>query len=180
MLNITLSEFADISQVVIAIASLALAAYIFIYQRRHDSASERATAVLNEQNIRLQWFKELVVQPSMNSINNFYANLHKVKVMIKSDYMQDHEKQDISEFIKKESSKLRKEFIDMLIQLNPKLGNTVMANIDSLIDGLTESIFNDDLKLTRDAVYDQHISSKISYSKNSLIALLFNYKGVQE
>ncbi len=178
MLKITLTEFADVSQIVIAIATLFLAAYIFIYQRERDKKSDHSTALLNEQNIRLQWFKELVIQPNVERINRFYDQLHTVKEMISSDNMQDTEKQNISAFIKKESADLRKAFIDLLLQLNPELGNKVMTNIDELIDGLIEAIFNDDLKLTRPTVFDKHVSSKIAYSKNSLIGLLFNYKGV--
>lgn len=178
LLNISLSEFADLSQVVIAIAGFFLAGYVFIYQRGQDKVNERITAQLNEQNIRLQWFKELVVQPNVIHINKFYDQLQTVKDMITSDNMQDHEKQAISTFIKKESSDFRKAFVDLLIQLDSELGNKVMENIDGLIDGLTESIFNDDLKLTRPTVYEKCISSKISYSKNSLVGLLYQFKGM--
>ena len=64
----SLSDIADLSQVIIAIANLFLAGYILIYQIRKDRKTDNETARLNEQNIKLQWFKELIVQPNIDII----------------------------------------------------------------------------------------------------------------
>ena len=53
-----------------------------------------------------------------------------------------------------------------------------LQNIDELVDSITNAIFNDELKLNKSNVYDKNIGSKISYSKNNLISLLYNYKGI--
>lgn len=174
----TLSDGADWAQVIIAFANLILAGYVIIYQIGKDRKIENGTAKLNEQNIKLQWFKELVVQPNMEAITNFYTNLHTIDTKINSNDLTVDEKQDINEFVKAELSKLRKSFIDVVFFIDRPLSEQLMANLDELVDGITNAIFNDELKLKKPEVYEKNIGSKISASKNKIIALLYNYKGV--
>ena len=81
----SLPDIADISQVIIAIANLFLAGYVLIYQIRKDKKIDNQTARLNEKNIKLQLFKELIVQPNMDTISVFYSNLHTIKSKINSN-----------------------------------------------------------------------------------------------
>lgn len=177
-IQFTLSDVADLSQVVIAVANLGLAFYIFIYQKNKDKNAELQTALLHEQNIKLQWFKELVLQPNLNGINRFYDQLFTVPSRFSSNDMDYEERLVINNFIKQELAILRKSFVDLLIQVDKKLAEEILANLDGLIDDLTETIFNEELKLKNSIVCEKHINSKISYSKNSLMGLLYNYKGV--
>ena len=175
---VTLKDVADISQVVVGISSLFLAGYVFIYQRQKDKKNDFQTALLHEQNIKLQWFKELVVQPNLGTINQFYTNLHSIKEKITSDNMSLPEREDMNNYIKSELSAIRKTFIDILLQVDNKFGALILKNLDDLVDELTEAIFNDELKLKHPAVCEKHLTNKISYSKNSFLALLYNYKGL--
>jgi hypothetical protein len=176
--NLSLSDFSDIAQVVIAGINLFLAAYIIIYQIQKDKKSDNDTARLNEQNIKLQWYKELIVQPNIGVINTFYDNLALIKEKITSNDLDEQQKESINEFVKTELSKIRKSFVDVLLQIDKPFADKVLENLDELVDGITNSIFDQELKLKLPAVYDKNIGSKISYSKNKLLALLYNYKGV--
>ena len=84
----------------------------------------------------------------------------------------------MNEFAKYELSKIRKSFVDVLLHVDKPFADKVLANLDELVDGITNSIFEEELKLKLPSVYDKSIGSKISYSKNKLLALLYNYKGV--
>ncbi len=176
--SLSLTDFSDFAQVVIAVINLFLAVYIIFYQIKKDSKSDNDTARLNEQNIKLQWFKELIVQPNIAAINTFYDNLTLIKEKITSNDLDDGEKESINEFVKSELSKLRKSFVDVLLQVDKPFADKVLENLDELVDGITNSIFDEELKLKLPSVYDKNIGSKISYSKNKLLALLYNYKGV--
>jgi len=173
----SLSDIADLSQIIIAIANLFLAWYVLIYQIRKDEKMDNETARLNEQNIKLQWFKELIVQPNMNTIAVFYLNLHKIKSKINSNELSIEDKEDINNFVKAELRKLRKSFVDVLQLVDKKFAEQLLYNLDELVDDITNSIFNDELKLKISSVYEKNIGSKISYSKNNLISQLYNYKG---
>ncbi|MFB3386605.1 hypothetical protein [Flavobacterium sp. LAR06] len=169
---------ADWAQVLIALVNLILAGYLLLYQRKKDIISDNNTALLNEQNIKLQWFKELVVQPNMNEIINFYVNLNTIYSQINSNELSDNEKQDINEFVKLELSKLRKSFVDVLFLIDKSFADQLMSNLDELIDGITNAIFDDSLKLKDLIVFEKNIGTKISISKNKIIAQLYNYKGL--
>lgn len=177
---LALSDIADISQVVIAAANLFLASYILFYQIKKDRKTDNETAKLNEQNIKLQWFKELIVQPNMDVIAIFYANLHTIKDKINSNDLTIEEKEDINNFVKAELVKLRKSFVDVLQLVDKKFSDQLLSNLDELVDGITNAIFNDELKLKIPSVYEKNIGSKISYSKNNLISQLYNYKGLSQ
>ncbi len=176
--TLSLSEIADISQVIIAIANLFLAGYVLIYQIRKDKKTDNETARLNEQNIKLQWFKELIVQPNMGIIETFYSNLHLIKSKINSNELTIEEKEDINNFVKAELAKLRKSFVDVLQLVDKRFADHLLKNLDELVDGITNAIFNDELKLKVSSVYEKNIGSKISYSRNNLISQLYNYKGL--
>jgi len=174
----SLSNISDLSQVVIAIVNLFLASYVLFYQIRKDKKTDNETAKINEQNIKLQWFKELIVQPNMDTIALFYSNLHTIKDKINSNDLTIDEKEDINNFVKAELAKLRKSFVDVLQLVDKKFADQLLKNLDELVDGITNTIFNDELKLKVPFIYEKNIGSKISYSKNNLISQLYNYKGL--
>jgi len=174
----SLSDFSDLSQIIIAVANLFLAGYVLLYQIRKDKRTELDAAHSNEQNIKLQWIKELIVQPNIPFINHFYERLHSIKEKITTDNLTTEERETINNMIKQELSLFRKTFIDVLLQIDKAFAFQVLKNLDQLIDDITEAIFNDELKLSKLPVYEKHIGSKIAYSKNNLIALLYNYKGL--
>jgi len=177
-IKIDLSTFADLAQVVIAIANILLAVYIFTYQRSKDQLSEKNNAILNEQNIKLQWFKELIIQPNIAFINSFYEELHTLQQKIVSDTLTEEEILALNRFINDCASNLRKSFLDSILNIDKNLYKKAKENIDNLVTELTMSISNDEYKLTNNKTYEKVISSKIYYSKNNLLALIFNYKGI--
>ena len=176
----SLTNLSDLAQIFIAIANLFLAGYVIFYQIRKDRKTENETARINEQNIKLQWFKELIVQPKMEAINQFYSKLHTIQNMINSNDLSIEKKEEINNFVKAELSIVRKSLIDVLQLVDRKFAEELLANLDTLVNGITDAIFNDELKLKVSGVYEKNIGSKISYSKNNLIAQLYNYKGISQ
>lgn len=183
--SLTISEIANI---VIAIANIFLAGYIFIYQLRKDKKdeikqrekeqSDRVTVLdLQEQNIRLLWFKELIVQPHLSNINLFYQNLHALEEQLAIPHISEDTKESSLEFVKLECSKIRKSFIDILRTVNPELHNEIKNNIDNLLDHITNKLFDAGLNLNDKPTFEREVGSKISYSHNDLISKLYSYKG---
>ena len=73
---------------------------------------------------------------------------------------------------------MRKSFVDVLQLVDKRFAEQLLKNLDELVDGITNAIFNDELKLKVSSVYEKNIGSKISYSKNNLISQIYNYKGL--
>jgi hypothetical protein len=188
-LNFSISDISDIANIVIATVSLLLAGYIFIYQRgkdktdkaelqQKDNAARIEALNLQEQNIRLQWFKELIVQPHLAEINTFYSELHSIETKLSVPTISDDLKIEVSEFVKGEGVKLRKSFGDILRSVNPQLHADVKSNFDTLIDSITNKIFDAGLNLNDKPTFEREIGSIISYSHNDLISKIYNYKGI--
>lgn len=171
-----LKEASEIAQIFIALAGLTLAFYVFIYQRNKDNRTEFKTAQLNEQNIKLQWFKELIIHPNLSGIHSFYDNLHTLKDKIDSNELSEEKKIEINTFLKKELSELRKSFVDLLMATDSTFAKKTKENLDNLVDGITEAIFNDELKLNNSTTYENYIGSKITFSRNLLFSSIYNHR----
>jgi hypothetical protein len=174
----SISDISDIAQIIIALVNILLAGYIFLRQNRQNEQTRFQTARLNEQNIKLQWFKELIVQPCMPIIETFFINLHTLKDKIQSNDLTVEQKEGLNNFVKGEASIFRKGFLDILLSVDPKLAEKISTSIDEVVDGITLAIFNDELKLNLPTTYEKHIGSKISYAKSNLIGNLYNYSGL--
>jgi len=174
----TISDLSDVANVIIALVNIALAYYIFFYQKQKDQESKIESSRLQEQNIRLQWFKELVIQPHLSDINTFYTELHTLEGKIMTVTLSEDQKIDLIGFVKLKQVELRKVFIDVLRGVNPQLYLDAIKNIDDLTDAITIAIFNDGLNLTHKPTYEIEIGSKITYSRNDLISKVYNYKGI--
>lgn len=181
-------SISDIANVIIAFANIVLACYIFFYQIRKDKQNEIkqndkeqkdriAVLDLQEQNIRLLWFKEIIVQPHLESIKSFYKNIHSIEEMLCHTQISDEIKDEVLRFIKNECSIFRKSFIDILRTVNHEVYIDVKNNIDQLLDHLTRKLLDVGLNLNDKPTFEREIGSRISYSHNDLISKLYNYKG---
>lgn len=187
--NWSLSDLADLSSIFIAIVNLFLAGYIFIYQKDKDKTNKKELQEreevakkeainLQEQNIRLQWFKELIIQPSLESINMFYNNLNSLGDKFNNAQVNDDLRFELSEYIKSEGAILRKSFYDVLRVISPVIHKSVKGNIDNLIDKIVASIFNPRINLNHQPTFEKEIGTLISYSKHDLISTIYSYKGL--
>lgn len=187
-ISLTVSEIADISSIIIAVVNLVLAFYIFVYQRRKDihdnfnlqdreSKSRIEALSIQEQNIRLQWFKELIIQPHIDEIKTYYRNVYSIENRFSGKTISDQDKIDTADFIKSESAILRKSFYDLLRVIDVEIHLKVKDNIDALTDRITEKIFDPGLNLNDKPTFEREIGKFISYSHNELIGLIYSFKG---
>jgi len=183
------SDIAEIASIIIAIVNLFLAGYIFIYQRKKDKRdsvkqlqkeidAKKEAISLQEQNIRLQWFKELIIQPHISEINFFYTNLYSIQAKLNVKTITDDLKIETSEIVKANAALLRKSFIDILHCVSPQVHSAIKHNIDDLIDKITTKIIDAGLNLNDKPTFDREIGSLISYSHNDLISQIYSYKGI--
>lgn len=171
-----ISELAPWAQIIIALVNIALAYNVFVYQRGHNERTRNQTALLHEQNIKLQWFKELIITPNIKAVYQFYDNLEQIKTKITSDNLTDDQIININSYIKQEASTLRKSFIDIILYIDKKLYEKIIGNVDDLVTKLTEAVSNDEYKLTNTKTFETHITTPIAYSKNNLLSFIYNFK----
>lgn len=136
------------------------------------------TAELHNQSVKLQWFKELIIQPHINYVYTFYSNIDSIKEKLKNRLLTEDEIISVNTYIKTEASTFRKSFYDTILHIDKSLYRKIEDNIDDLITKLTSEIGEHDF--TNVELYDRFIANHINHSKTTLIALLYNFKGISE
>ena len=172
-----LSTFSDIANIVIAVVNLFLAGYIFIYQREKDKRDEASSSRLHDQDIKLQWFRDLIIGPHLRYVTSFYESVSSVSEQLTRTGLTNEEKIVISQSIKAEQAKLRKSFVEAVRSVHPKLGEMAYSNLDKLVDDLTETIFKEGIDLSDRKIFEKEIESRIFSSRNQLMSQIYNFKG---
>jgi hypothetical protein len=165
-LCITLSDFADLAQVIIAITNLFLAYYVFVYQKTQS-----------QKGVKLQWFKELIIQPNLKYLHQYYDNLEKLKTKISTDVLSEDEILELNRFINDESKAFRTSFCDAVLHVDKTLYEKIKANSADLVSKLTTTISDDEHKLTNPKTLDREILEPIRYARNNVLAMIFKYTG---
>jgi hypothetical protein len=174
---LNLETLSNLSNIIIALLTLVLGFYVFVYQKNKDNKSDEETEINRRKNIKLQWFKEIIIQPKIDLVFKFYDQINSIKSKINGNELNDDEKIEIINFIKKEQSELRKSFLDLVQHINNDLHSELSLNVDKLTDNITDVISNDEFKLKNEVTYNREIKSKIEYSYSEFLSKIFNYCG---
>ncbi len=172
-----LSIIESIASIIIASLTFVLGWYVFVYQREKDNENKIETQQLHRKNIKLQWFKEIIIQPKVHMLFEFYESLQELKSMLNKSDIVEEEKIEIINFIKLEQSNLRKGFLDLIQHVDIELHKNMAINIDNLTDHLTNCVSNDEFKLNNIKTYEREINSKILNSYNDVLSKIFNFCG---
>jgi hypothetical protein len=161
-----LSQASDISDIIIAIASLALAIYVFVYQKRRD----RQTA-------KLEWFKDLIIEPNRNAIYKFFDDVTQTARQLRSLSLSDARRVKIIEEIKDQCATYRKDFINLLYIVDAKMVRDMIISIDYIQDSITNLAFDSSINLSDDNTFDAKILSVIRKGRNYCFDRIFKYNG---
>ncbi len=185
---LTLDDFGNISNSLMAFLTLVLAFYVFVYQRNKDIAlreelrqkehSQSLHVELERKaNIKMQWFKDVIIEPKIDDLFDYFDNLSSLKSKIKTTDLQEQDKIDLISFVKKEQSNLRKVFFDMLQHIEPKLYADLNDALDELTDNLTNVISEDEFKLNNPKTFEREIQNKVQHTYNFVMSKIFSYDG---
>ena len=177
-IGLEISDIADMANIVIAAVNLLLAGYIFIYQRERDKTDRASQLRRQEQSIKLQWFKELIILPCLPEIKAFYNNLHSIEAKLAVGTISDDLKIETSKFVRNSGIVLRKSFCDILPSTSSQLHLDIRKNIDGLVDKISSKIIDAGLNLNDKPTFEREIGSIISRSRNNLIKQIYAYKGI--
>lgn len=174
----TLDTIADYSNIIVAIATLALGWYIFVYERRRDSHDRIDRELERRRNIRLEWFKAAIIQPNLDYIYDFYGDLFDIIKPLKQPGITLAEKSIILQEIKNHGADFRQKFIDLVGAVDESLRSRIQTRLDELVDVLTNNIFDEGINLSHPPVYNEKIEKPVNTSKSDLFKLLFSYEGL--
>lgn len=174
------SAISHVSIALIALFNIIYTVYFFSYQKKKDREAELKREKLKTQNVTLSWFKELIIKPQWINVEKYFEKILNESEGFNQKDLSQSQKKEILEDIKHHTSNIRKSFVDTLQAVDKQLYEKVRNNMDNLIDGIAEDIFNEGINLNHRNTFEDKIHNKIIYSRNDLINLIFSYKGNQE
>lgn len=161
-----LTRISEVSNIVLAFLTFVLAVYIFRHQREKD-----------KQSIRLQWFKELIIEPNKSSIYSYFDSVIENSSDLKASQLTDIEKIGILSTIKSDSYVFRRNFIALLYSADQRLATDIQRCIDTLLDNITIATFDPSISLNVEDDFTQEIEIKIYDAKVYLFTRLFKHEG---
>ena len=186
--GLSLSDLADIANVVVAALAFGFSIYSFWKQGRLNRQSEREAAsnlansqirneLLRAQTIRLQWYKDLVISPNIQHLSEFFEKLNYVSQKITTPNLDDVQKRELIEEVKEAQRYVRRTLVDSILPINDELHDKVLECLDQLVDQITIAIDDDTLKLSNHTVNEQQIGQPIRLSKRNIFTLIYGYRG---
>lgn len=176
-LCISLSDFADLSQVIIAIANLWLVFYTLTYTQGKDKKELLRNIAVQDQSVKLQWFKDLIVGPGLPKLLAFYDDITIYSEPLANASVSTAEKIHISDSIKKAGAVVRRSFVNLFRVVDVQLETKIANNLDNLIDAIVEATFNTEIDLSDVRTFEINIANKIQQSKTEIISLIYSFKG---
>ena len=92
-------DISKISNIIIAVLTLFLGFYVFIYQRKKDKQNDIESIANHKKNIRIKWFKDLIIEPKIELLFQFYDNISGIQQKIKSNELEEDDKISLITFI---------------------------------------------------------------------------------
>lgn len=174
--GVSITDFANI---IVAVCSLCLTGYIFIYQKSKDQESSRTTAILNNQNLKLQWFKDLVIQPNLDLFSSTFKTLldHPPLNIQPGSVDYQNKSLDYISFTKNELFLLRRNFLSLFLAADVQLYDDSITIVDDHLDYITQKLINEETDLSIPSFHEDILNKEIIKMKNSFIKLIYSYSG---
>ncbi|MGD2034990.1 MAG: hypothetical protein PVF73_08035 [Bacteroidales bacterium] len=166
----TLEHIYSAATVVIAIVNLILIFYIFLKSNRKDDST-------NEKKRRIALLKTLVLDCNIDKFYEFFKNVCSKTKMLNSSNLSLEDKVKINDELKDLATEFRQSFIDLFIAIDNSLYNEILEKTDSLIDGLTNTIFDEGINLSHNPKFEETVTKEIRISKTEIIRTMFSYSG---
>ena len=164
-----LSSACEIATVVIAIVNVILLI-------RTSNKVNKADVERHEQNRKLELFTTLVLDQSMTLFYKFFNDFSdESENLLTAETIEA--KKEIDQKLQKQTRYFRQRFIKLLSAIDEQLYSEILCATDSLMDPITEAIFDQGINLTHKPKFDEKISKVISENQVKMIKILFNYRG---
>ena len=160
----------QISMIVIAVANIGWVIYVFYVNLKRDVDKENKAR-------KIDLLKTLVLDYNMRLFYEFYKNVLLKCAELKQDKLSVSDKRRINDEILAFEREFEAAFIDLFLAIDDKLYVQLKRTVDTLIDQLTQSIFNEGINLYVDHMNKEQIQKHIHDSKCSMLSTLFSYSG---
>lgn len=147
-------------------------------QKEKDRLANLKVEELRQQTIRLEWYRD-IVRGQLEFVYSTFEELYRQRETIRTSDLTEEEKSHLSEAYKKAVAKLRNGFLERILFVHKPTYDTLKAELNKLTDDLVVAIFDDELKLSKDTVYEREIGSRIRRCQQQFFKTLYAYRGEQ-
>lgn len=145
-------------------------------QNEKDRVARLEVEKLRQQTIRLEWYRD-IVRERLSFVHQKFDTLHHFKDDIRTPDLPEEEKDRLSKAYKSTLAELRGDFLERILFVHVPTYDALKDKLDDLADEVVTAIFNDELKLSHDGVYEREIGSKIGNCQREFFKVLYNYRG---
>lgn len=150
-----------------ALCNLFIAAFLYRFTRKKNNSDRN-----------IKWFQELVYTPNKEIISAFFKNLYEFKNLIPSNAdLSEEESITLINKLKEFRQSFFYDFVDLIKFIDLPTHKNIKSSVDDLIDQISISLTNDELKWNNPKTTQKEITQKVSHYRNLIISALFNYKG---
>ena len=143
---------------------------------RTSNKSKKADIEKNEQNRRLELFKTLVLDQNMKVFYKFYDDFTvESEKLLTADTLES--KKEIDQILQEQTRYFRQRFTNILSAIDEQLYKDILNATDSLMDPITEAIFDQGINLAHKPKFEEKVSKVISDNQVKMIKILYHYNG---
>ncbi len=164
-----IADIAGVVEAFVALFNLGLVIYFFVNERRKSQKQE-------DNNIKLQWFKELIVLPNLEKIYGFYNKVISHANLLSNSTITEESKSSLIESIKIEQTSFRRSTIELIRIVDPEMAKRIINSLDSMTDGITEKVFDEGINLSHKPTYEKEILARIYLSREEFLKEIYNFK----
>lgn len=159
-----------IATVLIAIVNVSLIIYIFVKNSKKDESH-------NEKNRKIDFLKTLILDYNMDKFYIYFKDIKDITQALNNQNLSIEQKSIINDKLSDLATIYRQDFIELFLAVEHTLYDKILEETDSLIDGLTNIIFDEGINLSHKPKFDELVIKKIRESKTEIIKILFSYSG---
>lgn len=154
-----------IATVIIAIINVILTLYIFFKERKDKETVE-------DKHSKFEMLRALILDENIGRLYDFYDVItEECEKLLKSD--DKTTKDEVNNNILSEAKLFRLRFLTLFNVTDSVLYNDLLNICDALIDSITNSIYDEGLKLTNIPKFDQEIRQRISKNRIEMLSRLY-------
>lgn len=134
LFNLTASEFTGFASIILGIINIGVVLYIFNSNRKKLNQDREHDEKRNKNSF---WYREVVLQPNIDFINQFFNDLKDIMQKLSDSNDDDYYLEQFIKF-KELSSKLNDQFIELLKVIDEDLSGNIYLYVEELEDEFVE------------------------------------------
>ena len=156
------------ANIVIAVLALLFSIYIYYITKKNENNK-------NNKDRENESFNVFIIQHNLKSLFIFYDDILSIMKPLEMNKLTDDEKQLINDKLQDSLKSLRFGFIDLFLAIDKNLYDNMKNITDSVVDELTNEMFDEGINLNNTQKFEDEIISRISQSKTETIKKLYDF-----